>query len=314
MGRPAPSDLDEGSPRGPRSSSAWGVVAPVLAVLALVGIVTVAATGSTPSGSGRSTSPADSLLDTVVSLVLVLFVVGFAVVVYALVHWKEHEWTAPRRRNDLRALATMLAVAFALALVLRERGLSFTFNPEQAPFDRGESSAPPPGFGEGSEPGYEFEFAWLPVLVVTVLAAVGVAAFVLSARRARSSRADAALAADLALALDLTLDDLRAEVDPRRAVIAAYARLERVLAAHGQPRLVADTPEEHLARALTQLDVERHAIRRLADLFVRAKFSQHEVDLGMKEEAIGALEHVRDALRAAEAQEEESPAPGGVPA
>jgi hypothetical protein len=34
----------------------------------------------------------------------------------------------------------------------------------------------------------------------------------------------------------------------------------------------------------------------------------------MKEEAIGALEHVRDALRAAEAEAEESPATGGAPA
>ena len=39
--------------------------------------------------------------------------------------------------------------------------------------------------------------------------------------------------------------------------------------------------------------------RRLVDLFVRAKFSQHEVDERMKDEAIGALQHVRDELRAA---------------
>ena len=39
----------------------------------------------------------------------------------------------------------------------------------------------------------------------------------------------------------------------------------------------------------------------LVDLFVRAKFSQHEVDAGMKDEAIAALEHVRDELRAAAA-------------
>jgi hypothetical protein len=286
----------------------------VLLVLALLAIVTVAARGSTPGGSDRSASPADTLLDTVFSLLLVAFVVGFALVVYALVRWKEHEWSAPRKRHDLRALATMLAVAFALALVLRDRDLSLGFGGGQTPLDRAEGSAPPPGLRGESEPGYEFQFAWLPVLVVLVLAAVAISALVLSARRAKSSRADAALVADLALALDLALDDLRAEVDPRRAVIAAYARLERVLAAHGQPRLVADTPEEHLSRVLAHLDVDRQAIRRLADLFVRAKFSQHEVDVGMKEEAIGALEHVRDALRAAEAEAEESPATGGAPA
>ena len=43
-------------------------------------------------------------------------------------------------------------------------------------------------------------------------------------------------------AVDESLDDLRAEPDPRRAVIAAYARLERVLAAHGLPRFAAEAP------------------------------------------------------------------------
>ena len=38
---------------------------------------------------------------------------------------------------------------------------------------------------------------------------------------------------DSADVLDETLDDLRAETDPRRAVIAAYARMERALAAFG---------------------------------------------------------------------------------
>ncbi len=84
-------------------------------------------------------------------------------------------------------------------------------------------------------------------------------------------------------------------------MIAAYARLERVLGAHGEPRQDADTPEEHLARVLGHLDVDGRAVRRLVDLFVRAKFSQHEVDAGMKDEAIAALEHVRDELRAAAA-------------
>jgi len=80
-------------------------------------------------------------------------------------------------------------------------------------------------------------------------------------------------------------------------VIAAYARLERVLAAHGEPRRESDTPEEHLARVLGRLDVDRRATRRLVDLFVRAEFSPHVVDAAMKDEAIDALVRVRDELR-----------------
>jgi hypothetical protein len=294
------------------SSRTARVAGPVLVVLALVSIVGIAARGSTSEGSGSSSPPADTLLDTLFSIILVLLVAWVAIALFSVVRWREHEFTAPRRRNDLRAIAVLLAFGFAFALYVRERGWHLAFQPEQTPLDRGDAGPLPPGFDAGSDPGYQFQFAWLPLVAALFLGALGVAAFVLANRRANPSTAKAELAAELALTLDLSLDDLRAETDPRRAVIAAYARLERVLAVHGEPRLDADTPEEHLARVLGHLDVDRRAVRRLVDLFVRAKFSQHEVDAGMKDEAIGALEQVRDELRAA-AVETGVDAPG-VPA
>jgi len=289
-----------------RSSRVARVGGPVLLVLALVAIVSVAARGSTSSGSGTSSPPGDTLLDTIFSLLLLLAVAWVAISLFSVVRWREHEFSAPKRRNDIRAIATLLAFGFALALYVRERGWHLAFSPQQTPLDRSEGSAAPPGF-EAGHPGYQFQFAWLPVVAALVLAALAVAALVLANRRANPSSANAELAAELALTLDLSLDDLRAETDPRRAVIAAYARLERVLAAHGEPRQDADTPDEHLARVLGHLDVDRRAVRRLVDLFVQAKFSQHDVDAPMKDEAIGALEQVRDELRAAAAKTDVDP-------
>jgi H+/Cl- antiporter ClcA len=253
-----------------RSSRTVRVVGPALLVLALVGVVAVAATGSSSEGSGSSTRPSDVLLDTLFSLVLVLLVAWVAVSLLSLARWRELEWTEPRRRNDLRAIATLLAFGFALALYIRERGWHLAFDPQPTPLDRGEGGAAPPGLDAGPDPGYRFEFAWLPVAIVLVLAAAGVAAFVLAARRSARATGRAELAVELADTLDVTIDDLRAETDPRRAVIAAYARLERVLAAHGEPRKESDTPEEHLARVLGRLDVDRRASRRLVALVVRA--------------------------------------------
>jgi len=281
-----------------RSSRVARVGGPVLLVLALVAIVSVAARGSTSSGSAASNAPGDTLLDTIFSLLLLLAVAWVAISVFSVVRWREHEFSAPKRRNDIRAIATLLAFGFALALYVRERGWHLAFTPQQTPLDRSDGGAGVPGFDAGPDPGYRFQFAWLPVVAALVLAALAVAALVIANRRANPSSAQAELAEELALTLDLSLDDLRAETDPRRAVIAAYARLERVLAAHGEPRQDADTPEEHLARVLGHLDVDRRAVRRLVDLFVQAKFSQHEVDARMKDEAIGALEQVRDELRA----------------
>jgi hypothetical protein len=88
-------------------------------------------------------------------------------------------------------------------------------------------------------------------------------------------------------------------------VIAAYARLERVLAAHGLPRKPSEAPLEYLARMLTELSVSDRAARALTELFERAKFSQRAVGSEMKEQAIEALETVRDDLLAAQALAEQ---------
>ena len=104
----------------------------------------------------------------------------------------------------------------------------------------------------------------------------------------------------LADVLEETIDDLRAEVDPRRAVIGAYARMERALAAAGLPRSPAEAPDEYLRRIFGDLEVSRFATARLTALFSWAKFSGHDVAPEMKQEAIEALEAVREELRAAE--------------
>jgi hypothetical protein len=156
-----------------------------------------------------------------------------------------------------------------------------------------------PGNGELRD--YHANFAWLPLLVIAALAVASYLAWRLSRkRRAAAEAGDETMSETLAQAIDDSLEDLRAERDPRRVVIAAYARLERALAAFGVPRRGPETQEEYLGRILGALEVDTAAIRRLTDLFTRAKFSQHDVGPAMKDEAIAALEHVRDELRDAE--------------
>jgi Domain of unknown function (DUF4129) len=101
----------------------------------------------------------------------------------------------------------------------------------------------------------------------------------------------------LAAVLDDALADLRADRDPRRAVIAAYARMERLLAAHNVPRHPSEAPFEYLGRVLLELDTSAAAVFELTALFERAKFSQHAIDEEMRDEAIAALAAVRDELR-----------------
>lgn len=105
------------------------------------------------------------------------------------------------------------------------------------------------------------------------------------------------LEADLVAALETTIDDLRNERDARKAVIAAYAQMERTLTSHGLARHRAEAPFEYLARILRGLHVRDSAARTLTDLFEYAKFSGHEVDAAMKEEAIEALVAIREDLQ-----------------
>ena len=91
-----------------------------------------------------------------------------------------------------------------------------------------------------------------------------------------------------------TLDDLRQEPDPRKAVIAAYARMELGLGELGIDRRRSETPFEYLAEVLQAVSVSGSAARRLTDLFERAKFSPASVAPAMKVAAIDALSAIRE--------------------
>jgi hypothetical protein len=96
-------------------------------------------------------------------------------------------------------------------------------------------------------------------------------------------------------AVDVSLDALRGEPDPRRAVIAAYAAMERALSAAGLGRHRSEAPLEYVRRVLTEHTHAPAEVRTITDLFQVAKFSQHPVDEGMRANAIGALERIRSA-------------------
>jgi hypothetical protein len=150
------------------------------------------------------------------------------------------------------------------------------------------------------------EGSWLTALILaSIILGVSVAAGLAARHKLRNGEeleAEAALARALDEVLADTLDDLRAERDPRKAVIEVYARMERTFAAYRVPRDPAETPLEYVSRALDSLRVSGTAVRRLTALFERAKFSTHTVDVGMKDEAIETLGAVRAELEVNEAE------------
>ena len=143
-------------------------------------------------------------------------------------------------------------------------------------------------------------FKWPELFVIIGLfVCLGAIAAAIRARGKPATRVESAPEA-LADALDESLDDLRADPDLRRAIVAAYARMERALTAAGIPRHPAEAPLEYLERALLALDTSALAVRRLTDLFEWARFSHHEPEPSMRDDAVDALVAVRDELRASE--------------
>jgi Domain of unknown function (DUF4129) len=280
---------------------ATSAVLPALVVLVLVAVVAIASTGSTPAGSDATRPPSESLLDTFFTLGLVAVVAGGLLLVYGLMQRKAIAREVASGRYHRTSLVTFLVLGAVFTAFSYWRLKNWTPPPEEEGDFAFPGPTPIPTTPDRGQPPYEPSVSWLPIAVVVGLVVAAAVAYIVAERRARRGQGSgAALEEQLAAVLDDTLDDLRAEADPRRAIIAAYARLERVLAANGVPRGAAETSDEYLPRVLHDLALDSGAVERLTALFTRAKFSQHDVDTAMKEEAIGALERVRDELRLAE--------------
>ena len=101
----------------------------------------------------------------------------------------------------------------------------------------------------------------------------------------------------LSQAVDLGLDDARSERDPRKAVIAAYSTMERILAERGLPRRRTEAPLEYMSRLFAELGIRSESIRTLTDLFELARFSHHHIAPAMKDRAIVSLETLKQELR-----------------
>lgn len=108
--------------------------------------------------------------------------------------------------------------------------------------------------------------------------------------------ATATAAEPLQTAVEESLDDLRAEGDPRRAIVRCYARFERAAASSGLERRPWLTPAEFMREVLARLPLPRAAVPTLTGLFERARFSDHALGAPERDRAVEALREIRGAL------------------
>jgi uncharacterized protein DUF4129 len=99
-------------------------------------------------------------------------------------------------------------------------------------------------------------------------------------------------------AVEAALDPLRDPTDPRSAVIAAYARMEAVLAERELGRRRPEAPREYLTRVLGEGGMPERSLTTLTDMFEEARFSRHPIPDSAPRRALGELERARAALAA----------------
>ena len=278
-----------------------------LALTLLFVLVALAARGSHPNGHGRVSQRKvpDQVNNDLFTIIVILYCAGVIALVIGFIlvrsKWQpvKSHWV---RTQLIQVIVFSLIAAIGYHLFSSK---SFRHAAEKAQKLQTTGQAKPrPTKPQKTKPSITggAKFDWTLGIGLLGLLIVGGAIYYIRVR-ARPLRDPIVfrddVKAELTAALSDAIDDLQNEPDPRRAVIAAYARMEGVLARHGQERNPAETPFEYMSRILLSLRVQGEAVHELTELFERAKFSTHEIDDVMKQRAISSLVSVRDELRPA---------------
>ena len=272
--------------------------APLLvALLAVVGLATHR--GGSSSGESSERTPSNGFLSYAISTYLVVaLAMTVLVVLFVVTQRKELQLPARSGTRDLRSLILLVVVAALIALIASLKHIHPRSHPPTLTSPAHVDATPAQKAGRHARDTPPIGFKWAPAVALAALVAAGFAVALIARKRRPGFRKPVSLAEEVGQVLDLALDDLRSERDPRRAIIAAYARMERLLGAHGFPRRPAEAPFEYLSRVLAEVQASPVPVFDLTTLFERAKFSHHDIGPELKDEAIDALVSVRDELRA----------------
>ena len=306
---------------------------PIVGLAVLVVVASVALRGYVPGAQRAVREPtADNpfaMFAVVALLVLAVAVVMLAAIVRARQRtagraavasrpdWLRGDVGKPTWRMALIAFGLVVAALLAALALSSIGGRAGLGPPEYVPPDATESSTPKPRPGQPDSEPRERPAAH-PDLIGYFYAATGVFLFALVAGsivamrrppRSPSSTEEPEAgprpigpdgAESLARAAEFGLAEVEDPArDPRAAIIACYAAMERELAR--MPEIVPqdfDTASEVLARAVDHHALQPDSATQLVDLFDEARFSPHVMNEGHREIAVQVLQRVLAELEA----------------
>jgi hypothetical protein len=283
--------------RGPLSAARTAALAGSL--VALLVVVSVAARSgdhgrAMPGGSLASAAGHHAAVWVLLVIGPIAGVLGLGVFLYSQVVRRRDPALAVMRRKARRRLLVFVAIAIALEIYYLRTGHNpLSFLHIRNPFANVSPPPPAKGHPHAAAPGNGFATVDWAIAGVTWLLIV--AAVIVVYRRMRRTEELEDGAAPLELEDDLPdtrLARLRAEKDPRRAVIGAYALMDGLMADRALGRRRSEAPVEYLGRMTLAGYGRITALGRLTRLYARARFSTHPVDTGMQAEAVDAVEAI----------------------
>ncbi|MFI0898285.1 DUF4129 domain-containing protein [Streptomyces sp. NPDC020983] len=307
--------------RGSRTAAAGTALALVAAAGTALGAVLLRPGGSLLAKSG---GPLDS---TPAVILLALGALGAG-----LLAASRYRTRVARHRYDLPPLeqrlsdavsVTLVAAAFVVPLLLLLKHPfphSSARQPQEAPATvlKGTFSPAPVHTRPSHEPGHGPSITIPHLVVVLAVAALAAVLLVAGYRLWKQLRRPAAQEAAgphthepdeqeaLADAVDSGRRALLGDGDPRAAVIACYAAMERSLAGSGVARRASDSPQDLLERAAGRGLLGGPHAADLTALFREARYSSHPMDTTHRDRAAAALDAIAAQLAEAAAREAEA--------
>jgi hypothetical protein len=233
---------------------------------------------------------------------------GLAVIAFLVVLASARPQRKPKRDEDeepwrpnipwwAKTLGVLLAVAalvtpFAVLFTRKSRPLS----------TRTPAGAPGAGLGKLAAPSSGPVWPIITGMAIAILVVLALAVLSRRKRPAGTSHAGKRRLATLLDSLAAGSEALTAAAEPRAAIIACYAAMERGFAAAGSGPAVADTPAEVIARASRAGLVRAAPAEALTGLFRRARYSTHPMTGADSRAAADALTEMRTDLARAGAE------------
>jgi heme/copper-type cytochrome/quinol oxidase subunit 2 len=279
-----------------------------VAVLLAVTAIGLRARGLLPHASNQTAAGASgTVLAIALSAAEGLAVIAFLVVLAAARPQRQpkpgEEDDEERWRPKIPWYAKTLLVLLAVAALVTPFAVLFTRKPRHLGPRPLPSGVPQGQLGHAAtSSGSEI---W-PLITGMVIAVAVVVAFTLWARKRRAEPKDTKNRTRLTVLLDSLAagrDALTAGGEPRAAIIACYAAMERGFAAAGSAPAVADTPAEVLARATRAGLVRPEPAETLTGLFRRARYSTYAMTSADSRAADDALTALRADLGESASQE-----------